>query len=32
MYKNLGIKQEIIELSEKVEQDLQEEFKKLMNS
>ena len=29
MYKNLGIKQEIIELSEKVEQELQEEFKKI---
>ena len=29
MYKKLGIKQEIIELSEKVEQDLQEEFKKI---
>ena len=29
MYKKLGIKQEIIELSEKVEQELQEEFKKI---
>lgn len=29
MYKNLGIKQKIIELSEKVEQELQEEFKKI---
>ena len=29
MYKKLGIKQEIIELAEKVEQDLQEEFKKI---
>ena len=29
MYKELGIKPEIIELSEKVEQELQEEFKKI---
>ena len=29
MYKELGIKSEIIELSEKVEQELQEEFKKI---
>lgn len=29
MYKNLGIKKEIIELAEKVEQELQEEFKKI---
>ena len=29
MYKNLGIKQEIIELSEKVEQELQEQYKKI---
>lgn len=29
MYKELGIKQEIIELAEKVEQELQEEFKKI---
>ena len=29
MYSKLGIKQEIIELSEKVEQELQEEFKKI---
>lgn len=29
MYNKLGIKQEIIELSEKVEQELQEEFKKI---
>lgn len=29
MYKNLGIKQEIIELSEQVEQELQEQFKEI---
>mgnify|MGYP003448284776 CR=1 FL=1 len=29
MYKKLGIKQEIIELAEKVEQEIQEEFKKI---